>query len=128
MQLSSYIWTEEWLARFDNTIFATIKNSLFIGLTQIPKTVAMIIFCAVPFILILFNWFWMPVFILIGFSIVAFTNASWMVGIFKKFEPEEENDEEIDEGIFEGSDSLSLEQEQEAKTKKSKKKQNEHKQ
>lgn len=80
------------LARFENTIRNTMKNALFISISQIPRTLAMILFSCIPIGLILVSLRWLPLFIALGFSIVSYTNSCWMEKIFKKFEPEEEND------------------------------------
>lgn len=82
------------LARFENSIKNTMKNALFIGISQIPKTLVMLFFCAIPMYLILASLKWLPLFVAFGFSVIGYTNACLMNKIFKKFEPEEAKEPE----------------------------------
>lgn len=83
------------LARFENTVPVTMTNALLISLAQFPKTLLMIAFSVVPTALVIFSAAWIPLIVLGAFSLVAYTNSSFMVTIFKKFEqPETEEDVE----------------------------------
>lgn len=81
------------LARFENTVKSTMKNALFISILQIPKTLAMLVFSSIPIILVLTSLRWLPLFAAFGFSVASYTNACWMDKIFKRFEPEESEEE-----------------------------------
>ena len=77
------------LARFENTIFNTIKNSLFISILSFPKTVLMLILYIIPVAALYFFPIAMPLVFLFGISAPAYFAAMLYSGTFKKFEPEE---------------------------------------
>lgn len=78
------------LAKFDNTVLATIKNSVLVGMLIFPKTIVMVICWAVPVIIVAgFPEVW-PIVILFGFSAPALVMALLYNKTFKKFEPEPE--------------------------------------
>ncbi len=81
------------LARFENTVKSTMKNALFISILQIPKTLIMLVFSCIPIVLVLTSLRWLPLFAAFGFSVASYTNACWMDKIFKRFEPEESEEE-----------------------------------
>lgn len=81
------------LSRFENTVKNTMKNALFISISQIPKTLAMLVFSGIPIVLVLASLRWLPLVAALGFSVAGYTNACWMDKIFKKFEPEEPEEE-----------------------------------
>ncbi len=81
------------LARFENTVKRTMKNALFISILQIPKTLIMLVFSSIPIVLVLTSLRWLPLFAAFGFSVASYTNACWMDKIFKRFEPEESEEE-----------------------------------
>lgn len=81
------------LSRFENTIKNTMKNALFISILQIPKTLAMLVFSIIPIVMVLASLRWLPLVAALGFSVAGYTNACWMNKIFKKFEPEEPEEE-----------------------------------
>lgn len=78
------------LAKFDNTIMNTAINALLISLAQLPKTILMLIFSAVPILLVLSSWKWFPLLVLGGFAIVAYVNGSLMNKIFDKIQKKQE--------------------------------------
>ncbi|MGN0132081.1 MAG: YesL family protein [Lachnospiraceae bacterium] len=77
------------LAKFENTILNTTINALLISLSQFPKTVLMLVFSAVPILLVLSSWKWFPVLVLGGFAVVAYVNGSLMNKIFDKIQKQE---------------------------------------
>ncbi|MBD5544678.1 MAG: YesL family protein [Lachnospiraceae bacterium] len=81
------------LSRFENTVKNTMKNALFISILQIPKTLLMLVFSCFPIVLVIVSLRWLPLFVALGFSVTSYTNACWMDKIFKKFEPEEPEEE-----------------------------------
>jgi len=78
------------LARFRNTIRGTFKNALFMSILHLPRTVLMMIFYVIPLILIIANVNLIPVVFLLGIAGPAYGCAMLYSGIFKRFEPEEE--------------------------------------
>ena len=80
------------LAKFDNTVFVTIKNSVLVGILTFPKTILMTLICLLPVALIyFFDTQAFPIIILIGFSGPAFLCALLYNKTFKKFEPQDDN-------------------------------------
>lgn len=99
------------LARFDNTIRRTIKNSLIMSFLQFPKVILMIIFWLIPIGLAILVPQAFPVSFMFCFSGPAYLSALLYNKFFKKLEAQieeanasEENDEaadpEEDERIF----------------------------
>jgi uncharacterized membrane protein YesL len=78
------------LSRYENNIRNTYKNSLFVGILNLPKTILMMLCWVIPIaILIFFNQI-LPVVFLLGISGPAFLNALLYKKSFQRFEPEEE--------------------------------------
>lgn len=82
------------LARFDNTVKNTIMNSFKIAVISLPKTILMLIIYASPVILLVASLRLVPIVLLFGLSGTAYACAMLYSGIFKKFEPEEETEED----------------------------------
>lgn len=110
------------LAKFDNTVFRTIKNSFFIGILQFPKTVLMMALTVLPIVLLAFFPKITPIVFLYGLSAPAWASAKLYDKFFQKLEdqymeanpqPEEETEEadeddrifrdELDESLLEDS-------------------------
>lgn len=87
------------LSRFENTIKNTIRNSFLMSIMSLPRTVLIIIINVLPIVLLLLIPQAMPFLIMFGFSVPAYLCSRQFVKIFKKFEPEEEeegNSEELE--------------------------------
>lgn len=81
------------LARFENSIFHTIKNAFLLSILHFPKTVIILIIYALPALAgIFFLFYALPVLFMAGFSLPAYLCAYFYAGIFKKIMPEEEKD------------------------------------
>lgn len=108
------------LAKFDNTVFKTIKNAFVISVLQFPKTILMIIINVIPWIIMLASIRMAPLSMFFGLSLSALANAFLYKKFFKKLEdqiqeanginppaeePEDKNEDErifhdeLDEGI-----------------------------
>lgn len=106
------------LAKFDNPVMRTIKNSLVISILQFPKTILMFILNWLPWIIMLTMIRVAPLAVIFGFSAPAYASAFLYSNFFKKLEAqieekngqdagkqEEENDEDkifhdkVDESI-----------------------------
>lgn len=70
------------LAKFDNTTMMIVKNALAVGFTHIVKTVLMLIFTALPFVLMWKKIELFPVIFMLGFSTIAFINSVWFRKIY----------------------------------------------
>lgn len=78
------------LSRFDNNIKNTIKNAFLMSILSAPKTILMIAAYVLPFVALWFMPVITPVILMLGISLPAYLASMLFVGIFKKFEPEEE--------------------------------------
>lgn len=84
------------LARFDNTNKNIIKNAFLLAIANLPKTIVMIVFYALPFVIGYFSTYATIFLIMFGISLPAY-GAAWIYsGIFKKLEPEEEQTSDLD--------------------------------
>lgn len=97
------------LAKFENKIFATIKNAFLFSIMNLPKSILMIFVYAFPIVVTFTSWKLFPLVMLLGISVPIYLSAMLYNKLFKKFEamvaPEPENGEttgldEEDEKIF----------------------------
>lgn len=77
------------LAKFDNTIKNTFKNSFLMGILSLPKTILMIFCWAAPAVIGLMVYQIMPLVFAFGISLPAYMCALLYNKTFKRFEPEE---------------------------------------
>lgn len=82
------------LSRFENTIRDTYKNSLFMGILTMPKTVLMMVIWVIPIVILLYVVQLYPLVFFFGISAPAFFCAMLYNSTFKRFEPEEEVSDE----------------------------------
>lgn len=78
------------LSRFENTVWNTMKNAMFMSILSFPKTVLMLIMYAVPVAVAYFLPIGIPLVFMFGISVPSYLSAMLYSGTFKKFEPEEE--------------------------------------
>lgn len=78
------------LAKFENSIKHTFKNSLFMGILSLPKTILMMVCWAVPAVILIFFFQAFPIVFVLGISGPAFVCALLYNKTFKRFEPEED--------------------------------------
>lgn len=84
------------LARFDNTIRNTIRNAALLAFANLPKTLLMALFYALPFVIGYFSPYSYIFIFMFGISLPAY-GAAWLYSdIFKKFEPEPEQVSDLD--------------------------------
>lgn len=89
-------------ARFENTVFGTIKNSLLMGIAHfLPWGVMIVVITYLPLALLFVRLdiiiFLFPLLLLCGFGLIAYINSKCFVRIFKKYIPEEPEEEWHDE-------------------------------
>ncbi len=77
------------LARFDNTVFRTIKNAFIMSILNFPRTIIMIVIYLLPIAGLYLAVELIPVVFLLGLSGPAFLASHFFVKIFKKYEPAE---------------------------------------
>ena len=78
------------LARFENTIRNTFKNSLLMGIMTLPKTILMVVCWIIPLALAVFVPYILPIVFCFGLSGPSMMCAALYNKTFKRFEPEEE--------------------------------------
>lgn len=82
------------LARFENSIRATLKNSLLMSILDFPRTFVMLVITIGSVLITFLNgytlWYGLLVWIMLGFALVAFANSFFLAKIFKKYMPAEE--------------------------------------
>lgn len=78
------------LARFENNTKDIFKNSLFMGILSLPKTILMVICWIVPVAIGLVFYQILPLALALGMSLPAYGCAFLYNKTFKRFEPEEE--------------------------------------
>lgn len=97
------------LAKFENTIFRTIKNALLMSLMQFPKTILMIVLYLIPVVIFFFVMQLLPLSLLFGLSVPGWCAAKMYNKLFRKLEDqimaangpvEPEKTEGDDERIF----------------------------
>lgn len=96
-----FIYVYPILAKFDNTVKNTFKNALFMSIRHFPSTVLMLLIGILPWILFFYFPNTLPMILmfyaLMGFGMLAYINSLFLVRIFAKYIPEEENEEELPE-------------------------------
>ena len=78
------------LSRFDNTVKNTFRNAFLISFMNLPKSVLIVIIHLIPVALLLVTIQALPFLFLLGVPAVAYFSSLLYVGIFKRFEPEEQ--------------------------------------
>lgn len=77
------------LAQFENTIKNIIKNSLFLGFSNLGYSIYIVILNAIPFVLffLLPEVFLLtiPIWLFFGVAIIAFINSKMFIKIFNRF-------------------------------------------
>lgn len=102
-------------ARFSNTIKNTIRNSYLMALSHIPSTFVFIVSFAAPVALLYFVPQALPLIFLLAFGLMIYLKSILYLKVFKPYEEamiarqqEEENqqDENVDSGIFAESEAM----------------------
>ncbi len=78
------------LAKFENTVANTFKNSFYMGILSLPKTIIMMVCWLIPAVISLYFFQAFPIVIAFGISGPVFLSALLYNKTFKRFEPEEE--------------------------------------
>lgn len=100
------------LARFENTVANTFRNSFYMGILSLPKTVLMMVIWAIPTLISFYLFQAFPLVIGLGISGPVFLSAMLYNKTFKRFEPEEESTDDSEWTIAEDEDSSLTETEQ----------------
>lgn len=78
------------LARFENTVRQTIKNAFLLSISNLPKTILMLVLNAIPYVILILSVRLIPISLIVGFAGIAYVNSAFLIKIFKRFEPAEE--------------------------------------
>lgn len=93
------------LARFDNSIKTTMKNAFIMAIADLPRTVVMLVITAGSVFITFWNgytlWYGLLVWILAGFSLVAYANSYFLKKVFAKYMPKESEEHNPDEWVVE---------------------------
>lgn len=73
-------------ARFVNTCKGTVKNAFILSITQLPRTIVMILVYMIPALVLWYVPYLTPMVMLLGFALPAYLNSYLFVSIFKKIE------------------------------------------
>ena len=81
------LYTFALLARYENTLFATLKNGAKLAIGYFPKTLGMVVF-SLGFWLLTFRFFryGAPILIMFGLSLPCYVSVLLMNGMFTKLE------------------------------------------
>lgn len=85
-------------AKFENSVLGTIKNSFLMGIAHfLPWGIIIVLVTYLPFALLLVRLdiilFIFPLLLLCGFGLIAYINSKCFLRIFKKYIPEESDEE-----------------------------------
>lgn len=88
------------LAKFENTLWGTLKNALLMSLRHLPYTLAMLVITIVPMAFTLSNpvvfAYGLFLWVMLGFSLTAFWDSRFFVRIFDQYLPPEEEPPKAD--------------------------------
>ncbi len=91
------------LAQFENSLKAILKNSLLMSICHLPYTVAVLALDLVPILLFFLSPYYfflsIPAWLLVGFALIAWVNAKLFVKVFKRYIPQEENEDGLNEDL-----------------------------
>lgn len=95
------------LAKFDNTILNTIKNAFLISISNLPRTLLMLVVIVGSAVLTFLSQQTIAVGLLvwtmIGFALIAFLNAHILVKIFDRYIPDDSKTENASEDSIDAS-------------------------
>lgn len=88
------------LSHFENTVRQTVKNAFYMCILHIFKTIVMVIVYLIPFFLLPLHSTMIPIFLIIGLAGPAYINSFLWNSIFKKYEPEKEEEQVVSDMEF----------------------------
>lgn len=95
-------------AHFRNTVKNTVKNAFLMALSHLPSAFLLIIVYAVPYLILWLVPQLFPVVFLLGFGGIFYFKSFVLLRVFRKYEREEEQNEDEDSegGIFAESERM----------------------
>lgn len=95
------------LSRFENKVTTTLRNAFIMAIADFPRTFVMMALLVAALVFSLWNayivWYALLAWILCGFALIAFANSHFFHKIFKKYMPEEVDEEAASEEPIEGA-------------------------
>lgn len=107
--ITSYVFPT--LARFYNSIKNTFRNSFLMSIAHLPYTLLILVITVAPVILTFINgytlWYGLLLWLLFGFSAIAYGNSFFLKRIFAKYmPPQEESQEDPDHWVVEETEEM----------------------
>lgn len=107
--ITSYVFPT--LARFYNSIKNTFRNAFLMSIAHLPYTLLILVITVAPVILTFLNgytlWYGLLLWLLFGFSLIAYGNSFFLKRIFAKYmPPQEETDEDPDHWVVEETEEM----------------------
>lgn len=88
------------LSHFENTVRQTVKNAFYMCILHIFKTIIMAVIYLIPFFLLAIHSAMTPIFLILGLAGPAYINSFLWNSIFKKYEPEKEEEQIVSDMEF----------------------------
>lgn len=80
------------ISRYENSTKQILKNSLFIGMLNLPKSIGMVLMYVAPIVLWYFSGKTIIFLLLLGFSGPAYCNSRVLKELYEKYEQKEESE------------------------------------
>lgn len=81
------------LSHFENTILMTVLNSLILCISNVPRLLVMTLVWVIPYEIFIHSFALLPLIVMLGITLPGFICAKMYHPIFKKLEPEEEEED-----------------------------------
>lgn len=92
--ITAFIYSFALLARYENTVINTIKNSIRITIKFFPRTIALVLFLALEILIFMFNNITLCFAVLIGPVCIMYTISGFAMYAFRRIESENESSSE----------------------------------
>ena len=89
--VTAFIYSFALLARYENSVINTMKNSIRITIKYFPRTIALVLFLALEILLFMFNNITVFLGILIGPTCIMYTISGFAMYAFRRIESENNN-------------------------------------
>ena len=86
--ITAFIYSFALLARYENTVINTIKNSIQITVKFFPRTIALVLFLALEILIFMFNNITLFLGLLIGPVCIMYTINGFAMYAFRRIESE----------------------------------------
>lgn len=92
----SMTWGFALVARYENTLRQTLRNSIFVALSNLGKTLLMAILMVLPFVLGYLFPVTIPVILLLGFALSGYLRTRLYGKVFEKLEAATQENEQTE--------------------------------